>query len=71
VQDLWRPRGDRDLREAVKAENQAAVSKSVSKSPAARGAEGSDLAAAYRNRTDDLRITRVFPCVARGCKTRR
>ena len=25
--------------------------------------------AAYRNRTDDLRITRVFSCVARGFKT--
>src|SRR5262249_1108868 len=32
---------------------------------------GSDLRtlrAAYRNRTDDLRITSVFPCVARGFK---
>jgi hypothetical protein len=54
VQTMCRPCGDRDLREAVKAENHAAVSKSVSKSPAARGAEGSDLAAAYRSRTDDL-----------------
>ena len=26
--------------------------------------------AAYRNRTDDLRITRVFSCVARGFKAR-
>src|SRR5690242_393189 len=26
--------------------------------------------AAYRNRTDDLRITRVFSCVARGLKAR-
>src|SRR6516225_1066462 len=26
------------------------------------------LGAAYRNRTDDLRITSVFPCVARGFK---
>jgi hypothetical protein len=26
--------------------------------------------AAYRNRTDDLRITRVFSCVARGSKAR-
>jgi hypothetical protein len=25
-----------------------------------------DLGAAYRNRTDDLRITRVFSCVAHG-----
>jgi hypothetical protein len=30
VETMWRPCGDRDLREAVKAENQAAVSKSVS-----------------------------------------
>jgi hypothetical protein len=26
--------------------------------------------AAYRNRTDDLRITRVFPCLARRLKAR-
>src|SRR5215470_8692890 len=28
----------------------------------------SELGAAYRNRTDDLRITRVFPWVVRGSK---
>ena len=31
---------------------------------------GFDVGAAYRNRTDDLRITRVFSCVARGRKAR-
>ena len=34
------------------------------------GSGGSSGGAAYRNRTDDLRITRVFPCVARGSKGR-
>jgi hypothetical protein len=37
---------------------------------AARRQTGFGLGAAYRNRTDDLRITRVFPCVARGLATR-
>jgi hypothetical protein len=31
--------------------------------------EGCDLGAVYRNQTDDLRITRVFPCIARGFKS--
>ena len=43
--------------------------RSLAKEPLPRSVEASELGAAYRNRTDDLRITRVSPCVARDPKT--
>jgi hypothetical protein len=36
----------------------------LTRSPAARVGRAADLRAAYRNRADDLRITKVSPCVA-------
>jgi hypothetical protein len=33
---------------------------------AGSGSTTPDIGAAYRNRTDDLRITRVFPCAGHG-----
>ena len=43
--------------QTIRAHSNAAVSKPVSKNPVARGDGAADLGAAYRNRTDDLRIT--------------
>jgi hypothetical protein len=69
VQDLWRPCGDRDLREAVKAENHAAVSKSVSKSPAARGLRALTWQPPIGVEPMTY-ITRVSRCVAHKFKAR-
>jgi hypothetical protein len=46
------------------------LARPLARKPLPRSERVSELGAAYRNRTNDLRITRVFSCVARGFKAR-